>query len=212
MRLTRASVCTHPRTTRIPRHLTQGTWALVKLRCPCPMEQGWTGRACLQGPWRSLCGVVTGGGDGPARRHRAPRPHPSRRLARKADSREACSGQVTQPASSPAKCVSETYPSQQTLSLKTTARLNRLCAFFCLNSVRGTGLNRVGDRTKPCAPRWQPAPRSPCPLHSSSHPCDTEWPPQGPPGTHRTGRVGPAHTLSALRPAEETLGRTATVS
>lgn len=29
---------------------------------------------------------------------------------------EACSGRVTQPASSPEKCVSETYPSQQTLS------------------------------------------------------------------------------------------------
>ena len=77
--------------------------------------------------------------------------------------REACSRQVTQPASSPAKCVSETYPSQQTLSLKTTARLNRLCAAFCLSSVRGTGLNRVGDRTKPCAPRWQPPRRCPAP-------------------------------------------------
>lgn len=97
------------------------------------------------------------------------------------------------------------------LSLKTTARLNRLCAFSYLKSVRGTGLNRVGEQDKTLHAQLAAGPMvALLPLCSSSHPCDTERPPQGPPGTHRTGGVGPVHTLSALRPAEEMLGRMVT--
>lgn len=49
----------HP---RIPRHLPQGSWAVVKLHRPCQVEQGCVGRARLQGPQCSLCSVVTGRG------------------------------------------------------------------------------------------------------------------------------------------------------
>lgn len=80
------SMRVHPCIIRILRQtLMQRSRALVMLRQQ-PVEQGWRGRARLQGPQCRLCVSVAGEGDSTARRHRAPRPHPSQRPARKANS------------------------------------------------------------------------------------------------------------------------------
>lgn len=110
---THASVSTQLAIPRIPRHLPQGSWAVVKLHRPCPVEQGWVGRARLQGPRCSLCGVVTGRGGRSSQEAQGTQATPESEAGQKGRlprAREACSRQVTQPVSSPEKCVSETPP------------------------------------------------------------------------------------------------------
>ena len=109
------SMCVRPCIIRIPRQtLMQRSRALEKLR-PQPVEQGWTGRAPLQGPQRRALrlGSWRRGQHGQeAQSTQATPKSEAGQEGRLPGAREACSRQVTQPTSSPEKCVSETCPVQ----------------------------------------------------------------------------------------------------